>query len=121
MIQARMATFVVDDPSKFDEEIAGDMTRRYLADGRMPEGIPATGFLMLVDREGGRVIEVLLFESEDALREGDATMDSYAPGAGSMRSSRLLAAADRAEHYLELVEHHTFRGDRVRPIRSNGG
>jgi hypothetical protein len=27
----------------------------------------------------------------------------------------------RAEHYLELVEHHTFRGDRVRPIRSNGG
>jgi hypothetical protein len=27
----------------------------------------------------------------------------------------------RAEQYLELVEHHTFRGDRVRPIRSNGG
>ena len=27
----------------------------------------------------------------------------------------------RAEQYLELVEHHTFRGDRVRPIRSSGG
>ncbi len=27
----------------------------------------------------------------------------------------------RAEQYLELVEHHTFRDDRVRPIRSNGG
>jgi hypothetical protein len=27
----------------------------------------------------------------------------------------------RAEQYLELVEHNTFRGDRVRPIRSNGG
>jgi hypothetical protein len=27
----------------------------------------------------------------------------------------------RAEQYLELVEDHTFRGDRVRPIRSNGG
>jgi hypothetical protein len=27
----------------------------------------------------------------------------------------------RAEQYLELVEHHTFRGDRVRPIRSNRG
>jgi hypothetical protein len=27
----------------------------------------------------------------------------------------------RAEQYLELVEHHTFRGDRVRPIRSHGG
>lgn len=27
----------------------------------------------------------------------------------------------RAEQYLELVEHHTFRDDRVRPIRSSGG
>ena len=77
-----MATFAVDDPAKIDDEIA--TTRRYLADGRMPEGIPATGFLMLVDREGGRVIEVLLFESEGDLREGDATMDAYAPGEGSM-------------------------------------
>jgi hypothetical protein len=39
---------------------------------------------MLVDREGGRVIEVMLFESEGDLREGDATMDTYAPGEGSM-------------------------------------
>lgn len=27
----------------------------------------------------------------------------------------------RAEEYLELVDHHTFRDDRVRPMRSNGG
>lgn len=27
----------------------------------------------------------------------------------------------RAEQYLELVEHHTFRDDRVRPMRSNCG
>ena len=27
----------------------------------------------------------------------------------------------RAEQYLELVDDHTFRGDRVRPIRSNCG
>ncbi len=27
----------------------------------------------------------------------------------------------RAEEYLELVEHHTFRDDRVRPMRSNSG
>jgi len=77
-----MATFTVDDPAKIDDEIA--TTCRYLADGRMPEGIPATGFLMLVDREGGRVIEVMLFENEGDLREGDATMDTYAPGEGSM-------------------------------------
>jgi len=54
MMRARMATFTVDDPAKIDDEIA--TTRRYLADGRMPEGIPATGFLMLVDREGGRLL-----------------------------------------------------------------
>ena len=82
MMRARMATFAVDDPAKIDDEIA--TTRRYLADGQMPDGIPATGFLMLVDREGGRVIEVLLFESEGDLREGDATMEAYAPGEGSM-------------------------------------
>jgi hypothetical protein len=82
LVQARMATFRVDDPAKVDEEIA--TTRRYLEGGKLPEGIPATGFLMLVDREAGKVVEVLLFESEDDLRQGDETMDSYAPGEGSM-------------------------------------
>jgi hypothetical protein len=37
---------------------------------------------MLVDREAGKVVELLLFESDP--RQGDETMDSYAPGEGSM-------------------------------------
>lgn len=65
-MRARMATFRVDDPVKVDEEIA--TTRRYLEGGKLPEGVPATGFLMLVDREAGRVVEVLLFESEEDLQ-----------------------------------------------------
>jgi hypothetical protein len=77
-----MATFQVDDPARVEEEIA--TTRRYLEGGKLPEGIPATGFLMLVDREAGKVVEVLLFESEEDLLRGDETMDSYAPGEGSM-------------------------------------
>jgi hypothetical protein len=77
-----MATFQVDDPAKVDEEIA--TTRRYLEGERLPEGIPATGFLMLVNREAGKVVEVLLFESDEDLRQGDETMNSYAPGEGSM-------------------------------------
>jgi hypothetical protein len=81
-MRARMATFQVDDPAKVDEEIA--TTQRFLEGGKLPEGIPATGFLMLVDREAGRVVEILLFESEEDLRQGDATMNSYAPGEGSM-------------------------------------
>ena len=77
-----MATFQVDDPAKVDEEVT--TTRRYLAGGSLSDGILATGFLMPVDREAGKVVEVLLFESDEDLRQGDATMDSYAPGEGSM-------------------------------------
>jgi hypothetical protein len=39
---------------------------------------------MLVDRTAGKVVEVLLFESDEDLRRGDETMNSYAPGEGSM-------------------------------------
>jgi len=39
---------------------------------------------MMVDRAGGKVVEVLLFETEDDLRAGDATMNAMAPGEGSM-------------------------------------
>ena len=81
-MRARLATFQVDDRAKVDEEIA--TTQRYLAGGKLPEEIPAIGFLMLVDREAGRVVEILLFESEEDLRRGDKTMSSYAPGEGSM-------------------------------------
>ena len=77
-----MATFKVDDPSLIEGEI--ETTRRYTAGGRLPEGIPASGFLMMVDRARGKVVEVLLFETESDLREGDATMNAMAPGEGSM-------------------------------------
>ena len=77
-----MATFEVDDPSLIEGEI--ETTRRYTEGGRLPEGIPASGFLMMVDRARGKVVEVLLFETESDLREGDETMNAMAPGEGSM-------------------------------------
>jgi hypothetical protein len=79
---ARIATFQVDDPDLIDGEV--ETTRRYTEGGRLPDGIPATGFLMMVDRTSGKVVEVLLFETEQDLREGDATMSAMAPGEGSM-------------------------------------
>jgi len=94
---ARVATFSVDDPAKIDAEI--DTTKRYTSDSRLPEGIPASEFLMLVDRRGRKVVEVLLFESEDDLREGDATMDGYAPGEGSMHR----VSVERFEVPVRLV------------------
>ena len=82
MVFARMATFEVDDPSLIEGEV--ETTRRYTEGGRLPEGIPASGFLMMVDRARGKVVEVLLFETESDLRVGDAAMNAMAPGEGSM-------------------------------------
>jgi hypothetical protein len=79
---ARMSTFEVDDPDLVEGEI--ETTRRFIERGRLPEGIPASGFLMMVDRTRGKVVEILLFETEEDLREGDATVSAMAPGEGSM-------------------------------------
>jgi len=49
---ARMAMFEVDDPGLIDGEI--ETTRRYVEGGRLPEGIRAVCFLMMVDRARGR-------------------------------------------------------------------
>ena len=44
-----------------------------------PEGVPAVGFLLLVDPDGGRSMGVTLFETEDDMRQGDATLNSMSP------------------------------------------
>jgi len=44
-----------------------------------PRIVPASG-----RSDGRKVVEVLLFENEDDLRRGDATMSAIAPGEGSM-------------------------------------
>jgi len=84
---ARMATFEVDDPDLIDGEV--DTTRRFTEGGGLPEGIPAVGFLMMVDRTSRKVVEVLLFETEEELQEGDATLNAMAPGDGSMHRTAL--------------------------------
>jgi|SRR5215210_1465576 len=50
-----------------------------------PEGIPAKGFLMLIDPDSGRSMAISLFETEEDLRTGDETLNSMnpsSPGAG---------------------------------------
>lgn len=44
-----------------------------------PEGVPAKGFLMLVDPDNGRTLAVALFETEDDLRTGDAALNEMNP------------------------------------------
>ena len=44
-----------------------------------PEGVPAVGFTMLVDAEGGRTIAISLFETEEDLRKGDEALNTMTP------------------------------------------
>jgi hypothetical protein len=58
------------------------------AESGPPEGVPAVGFLMLIDPESGRSVSIALFETEDDRRTGDATLESMnpTPGSGSRTS-----------------------------------
>ena len=67
------------------EGAQGDALRREAADissraaSGPPEGVPATGFLMLIDPDGGRSVAISLFETEDDLRKGNETLNSMSP------------------------------------------
>jgi hypothetical protein len=44
-----------------------------------PEGVPAKGFLLLIDPDNGRTLGVSLFETEEDLRKGNEVLDSMSP------------------------------------------
>lgn len=44
-----------------------------------PEGVPAKGFLMLIDPENGRGLGITLFDTEEDLRQGDEVLGSMNP------------------------------------------
>jgi hypothetical protein len=44
-----------------------------------PAGVPAKGFLMLIDPDGGRSLAISLFESEEDLRKGDEALNAMTP------------------------------------------
>lgn len=59
--------------------------------GGPPDGVPAVGGLVLHQPDEGKVLAITLFETEDDLRQGDATlnaMDPPAAGSGGTRGSR---------------------------------
>ena len=44
-----------------------------------PEGVPATGFLLLIDPDNGRGCAISLYASEEDMRKGDETLDQMSP------------------------------------------
>ena len=49
------------------------------AESGPPDGVPATGFLMLVDPDNGRSLGISLFDSEEDMRKGDEALNAMDP------------------------------------------
>src|SRR3954466_16077379 len=86
-MHARVATFDGGDPDQ-----VRDVVKQIEQQGQSgpPEGVPAVGFLLLHRADEGKVIAVSLFETEEHLQQGDATlssMDPPVPGALGQRTS----------------------------------
>ena len=81
---ARVATFE-NDPAGVDSAIA---RIRENIDAGMPTmpGLVGAKFLLLANRESGKMVGIALFDTEEALHAGDAAMNS-GPGAAGRRSS----------------------------------
>jgi hypothetical protein len=47
--------------------------------GERPEDLPASELMLLHDREGGKALAILFFDSEEAYAQGDATLNAMAP------------------------------------------
>jgi hypothetical protein len=82
-MHARVATFEHDDVDKMVEEIRSDVES-----GNRPPGLEdAKGVMVLVDRDKGKSMGIILFDSEDALKRGDEALNQMTPGEGSRRTS----------------------------------
>jgi hypothetical protein len=54
------------------------------AESGPPEGVPATGFLLLIDPEGGRTIGISFFDTEEDRATGNAVLNEMSPPGDGM-------------------------------------
>jgi hypothetical protein len=71
-----------DAVRKMAEAISSD------AESGPPEGVPATGFTLLIDPDNGRTLAIGLFETEEDLQKGDETLNSMNPPSGEGMGQR---------------------------------
>ena len=96
---ARVAIFE-GDPSRMQDNIEG-IRREVEASSGPPEGLPAKEFLLLADRKTGKTLSINLFETEDDLRTGDATLNEMSPPAEAGMSRRAVETYEVAIHVSE--------------------
>ncbi len=75
--------------AKFEGGVAEVMRRsaeksNSLASSGPPEGVPATGLLLLIDPDNGRACWVTLFETEEDMRRGDEVLNKSTPPEGGL-------------------------------------
>ena len=80
---ARVARFE-GDPADVDIRI--EKLRALIDADEMPAGMDGAKLMLLVDRGSGGMLGVALFDTEEALRTGDAAMNA-GPGNAGNRSS----------------------------------
>jgi hypothetical protein len=80
----RVATF--EQSGDLDEAI--DMVKQDVENNNRPPGLEdAKGMMMLVNRETGKSVGIVMFETEEALKRGDEALNAMSPGGGGSRSS----------------------------------
>ena len=77
---ARVARFE-GDPADIDARL--ERLRPLVESGAIPPELAGARFLLLVDRASGGMLGVTLFDSEEAMRKGDAVMNAGPGNAGS--------------------------------------
>jgi hypothetical protein len=77
---ARVASFNLGEG--VDELV--DQVRTDVESGNRPPGLEeAKGMMMLVDRSSGKSMGITLFDSENAMKQGDEALNAMSPPSGS--------------------------------------
>jgi hypothetical protein len=71
---ARIARFEGAEPDRMQ-----DMVDEIRNDPGPPEGVPATRFMMFLDRASGTGLAVSFYESEEDMRAGDQALNDMSP------------------------------------------
>ena len=80
----RVATF----ENSGDINAAVDQVKNDVETNNRPPGLEdAKGMLMLVNRETGKSMGIVMFETEEALKRGDEALNAMSPDDDSKRSS----------------------------------
>jgi hypothetical protein len=72
-MHARVATFEGADPSKMDENL------ERMREGGPPEGLAASGAMIMADRANGKMLVIILFDSEEDMRDGNQVLNAMTP------------------------------------------